>query len=484
MVGGDSAYERGGYNQSPQLEAILPVKSTAEPEKKRKEIAVVILLDISQSTAYGLQSDSKISVEKALALNIVQQMDLKDYVGIVAFNADAFTIQDMGRLSEGIDQINDKIPRLQFGGGTDMLPALDRADQMLEPYSLDKYVIIISDGVLGTRSGSRSILTEQKVAAMADKGITLYTVGVGFDTDEQFMSDLAATGKGLYFKPEAYQRLQMAFEQKDSEKNQDQYILDINNPNHFITQNVQLSNATVKDYNDVTPKSISQVLVTTNGKPIVTVWQYGLGRVAAVTTDNGNRWSPNMYLADDGKIVSAVANWAIGDLEKKKSVRIDVSDVSLGQPVDASIQSDETPQLFAMQDNGSIAEAAVKQTDRSLYTSRLTSDKTGTYDLTAVTASGMDKDAYTVNYAQEYAELGINTQELKDITDYTSGARYNASQTQDLIDDAIAYVKQGSLKEIQQKDSIAIYFVAAALGLFFIDTVIRRINELKRLKKE
>jgi len=30
--------------------------------------------------------------------------------------------------------------------------------------------------------------------------------------------------------------------------------------------------------------------------------------------------------------VSAVTNWAIGDLEKKKQVIIEVSDVSLGDP--------------------------------------------------------------------------------------------------------------------------------------------------------
>jgi len=142
-----------------------------------------------------------------------------------------------------------------------MLPALDRADQMLEPFSLDKYVIIISDGVLGTRSGSRSILTTEKVKAMADKGITVYTVGVGFDTDETFMADLAKTGNGLYFKPEAYERLKMAFEEKDSQKNLDRYTLDIYNKYHFITRNVELPDTSIKDYNDVTPKSISQVLV-------------------------------------------------------------------------------------------------------------------------------------------------------------------------------------------------------------------------------
>jgi len=296
-VGGEHSYERGQYHQTPALEAILPVQSVEEPEKKRREMAVVILMDISQSTAYGLQSDSKIAVEKALALNILKQLDFRDYVGVVAFNVEAFDIQPISRLSECIDSLEDKIPRLQFGGGTDMLPALDRADQMLEPFSLDKYVIIISDGVLGTRSGSRSILTTEKVKAMADKGITVYTVGVGFDTDETFMADLAKTGNGLYFKPEAYERLKMAFEEKDSQKNLDRYTLDIYNKYHFITRNVELPDTSIKDYNDVTPKSISQVLVTTEGlKPVITVWRFGLGRVASIATDNGNRWALHCIL--------------------------------------------------------------------------------------------------------------------------------------------------------------------------------------------
>jgi Mg-chelatase subunit ChlD len=484
VVGGERSYERGGYHQASSLEAMLPVRSVEEPEKKRKEMAVVILLDISQSTAYGLQSDSKIAVEKALALNIVKQMDLKDHVGVVAFNVEAFDIQAIGRLSESIDVIENNIPRLQFGGGTDMLSALDRADQMLEPYSLDKYVIVISDGVLGTRSGSRGILTNEKVSVMANKGITFYTVGVGFDTDEAFMADLAKTGNGLYFKPEAYERLKMAFEEKDSEKNLDRYKLDIYNKYHFITSSLELPDASIKDYNDVTPKSISQVLVTTEGlKPVITVWRFGLGRVASITTDNGNQWSPGMYTADNGKVVSSVTNWAIGDLEKKKSIRIDVADVSFGTPVDVYLKSDSAPQLFASLENGSIEEISVKQTDRDQYTARIYSRKAGTYSLKAQTASGIDQDGFSVNYPIEYGNLGINAKELKDITESTKGARYNASEMQKLIDDAIEYVRAGSLKEVKEKEPIAIYFVACALGLYFIDTVIRRINELKRLKK-
>jgi hypothetical protein len=126
----------------------------------------------------------------------------------------------------------------------------------------------------------------------------------------------------------------------------------------------------------------------------------------------------------------------------------------------------------------------VKQTDLKMYTARLPGRGMGTYSLKAVSASGSDKDGYAVNYPPEYGMLGINVKALKDITESTSGARYNASEKQHLIDDAIEYVKAGSLKEVKEKEPVAIYFVALALCLFFIDTVVRRVNELKRLKKE
>ena len=100
----------------------------------------------------------------------------------------------------------------------------------------------------------------------------------------------------------------------------------------------------------------------------------------------------------------------------------------------------------------------------------------------SITLAGTDQDGYSVNYPAEYRKLGINSKDLKDITEYTSGARYNASQMQDLIDDAIEYVKAGSLRQVKDKQPIAVYLVATALLLYFIDTVVRRVNELRRLR--
>ena len=52
------------------------------------------------------------------------------------------------------------------------------------------------------------------------------------------------------------------------------------NKNHYITADLDL-NATITGFNDVTPKPGSQRLVAmADGKPVLTVWRYGLGRVA------------------------------------------------------------------------------------------------------------------------------------------------------------------------------------------------------------
>src|SRR3972149_583920 len=66
-----------------------------------------------------------------------------------------------------------------------------------------------------------------------------------------------------------------------------EYPLTAVDSNHFITKYVNIS-ASVTGFNDVTPKLGSDRLgATTRGKPIITPWGFGLGRVASFTTDDG-----------------------------------------------------------------------------------------------------------------------------------------------------------------------------------------------------
>ncbi|MBN2250804.1 MAG: VWA domain-containing protein [Candidatus Altiarchaeota archaeon] len=483
VVGGDKAYEKGGYKDNPQLEALLPVRSVEQPEKKRKEIAVIILLDISQSTAYGLQSESKINVEKGLALNIIRQLDPKDYVGVVAFNVEAFTVSDMERLENNLGEMEDKIPRLMFGGGTDLLPGLEVADQTLKDVSYDKYVVLISDGVIGVRSTAREARTLEKVRSMGERGITVYTIGVGFDTNEAFMASLASEGRGIYFQPDAWERLKLEFEEKDADRNKDRYGIAVYDRYHFITQDLRLPETAIGNYNDVTPKSIAQVLITTEDKkPIVTAWRFGLGRVVSLTTDNGLSWSPAFYSSDNGRAVSAITNWVIGDLERKKEVLIETADVSLGRDAEVVVRSAAKPALYVQPSSGDAEELSLKQTDLELYGVQFTLNDTGVYALKALGGESEDTDAVAVNYPVEYARLGVNAEGLADISEATGGRHYGASETEALVMDAVAYVKEGSLRSVKEKTPLDFPFIAAAVSLFFVDVVARRVMEIRRLR--
>ncbi|RLI91383.1 MAG: hypothetical protein DRO89_04100 [Candidatus Altiarchaeales archaeon] len=481
VVGGDSAYERGGYHNS-YIETLLPVISTEPPEKKRKEIAVIFLIDISESTGYGLSGGTKVDVEKALAINLIRQLDSEDMVGAIAFNVDAYTISPVRRLGDIQVELENKIKSLRFGGGTDMMSSLVYAERLLKDFSGKKYVIIISDGVIKRMAMQEP--TIEQVRAMSEKGINVYTVGVGFDTDERFMRALANAGNGLYFKPEEYERLKLEFEEEKEKEEKDQYSVGVYNRYHFITRDLVQFWPSIKEFNGVTEKSISQVLVTTEGRmPIVTVWRFGLGRVVSLTTDNGLKWAPNIYYANNGELISAITNWAIGNLEKRKRVNIETWDIKSGEEAEILIKSEKEPTLILQDEDGNREEITLKQIDVDMFSGRITLERDGFYRVKAVSSLGEDMDAIAVDIPEEYRKLGVNSEELSTIAGLTHGKAYNSSEINRLEEDVLDYVKEASVRAILRKTPLQIYFIAAALSLFFLDVVVRRILDIVRLRR-
>jgi len=481
VIGGDHAYEKGNYYNS-QFEALLPVISTEPPERKRKEMAVVFLIDISESTGYGIGKESKVDVEKALAINLINQLEPQDIVGVIAFNVDAYVISDAQKLENNKEEIINKIKRLKFGGGTDMYAALTKAEKMLEKFSGDKIAILISDGVI-KRLG-RQGLTIEKVKSMSEKGIKLYSIGIGFDTDTKFMSELARAGNGRYFEPQEYQRLRLEFEEKKKEE-KEQYILEIYDKYHFITRNLKTPfYPGIKDYNGVTEKSIARTLITTRDRmPILVVWRFGLGRVASLTIDNGLRWAPNIYMERYNDLILRTVNWVISNLEKRKRVNIETNDIFSGERAEIRIKSEKRPSLFIEDPKGNEFEIKLKQIDLDIYSGDVRLDEGGFYILMASSPLGDDTDAIAVNYPREFNELGINLDNLRDIVVPTNGKLYNYSDMSELKMDVLEYVRRGSFIVVMQRTPLHIYFIIIALSLFFIDVITRRILEIIRLRK-
>jgi Mg-chelatase subunit ChlD len=487
FVGGKNSFEYGGYNNS-YIESLLPVKSTDKPIERRRDFAVVFLVDISESTEYGVGPDSKIDVEKAVVLNMIRALNANDSVGILAFNTLPYVVTPSGPIGDKYADVEDRILRLKFGGGTDMQAALEAADGMLSQYTTDKYLVIVSDGVI---SQSRFPLALGKAAQMRDKGIKTFTVGVGFDTDENFMGELARSGGGQYFslKSNPDTRLKIVFGEAADDKSKDMTPVMVSDEYHYITrslQELQTKGASVRGFNKVYEKSVSQLLLSTRGgKPILTVWRFGLGRVAAMTTDNGLDWSQNLMGVDSGKVVSGMTNWLIGDLEKGNKVRLSSRDTYLGGVVDLTVSAQSQPVVEAKnmvyQD---VPNVVLTRTGVNSYSGAFTPKNAGFYGIRTTSGPDQDLDEVAVNYPIEYGALGVDDDGLRRMAASTGARSYTSAETQTLVEDILKRVKDASTKEAMDAKHLWPYFTAAALALYFLDAAVRRLVVIFQRQKD
>ncbi len=476
FVGGRNTFEYGGYNNS-FIEGILPVTSTDKPTERRRELAVAFLIDVSESTEYGIGEDSKIDVEKALLLRMLRTLNANDSVGVIAFNTLPYSVSQLSPLGPKFTEVEDRVLRLKFGGGTKLLPAMEAADSMLRGQTVDKYVIILSDGVI---QGSRRVLNLNKAAEMRDRGVEIYAVGVGFDTDEGFMQELARSGGGQYFKSEPGERLKVVFGEAEDEKDADKTPVVLSDEYHFITRNLfELENAgaSVQDFNKVYEKNVAQMLLSTKGgKPVLTVWRFGLGRVAALTTDNGLVWSPELMKVDSGRVVTGMTNWVIGDLEKGKAVRVNAPDVHLGDGVEVAVVSDSQPSL-QVRNYETLEEPQVMLTRNGLmtYSGVFTPQSQGFYGVRAVASGEEDLDAAAVNYPREYNSLGVDEDTLMRVSGVTAGRMYSSDEVGAVVSDVLEKAREKAVKEFREPVDLWTYFAAAALIIYFLDAAARRI---------
>jgi len=88
VIGGQSSYDRGAYKGS-LIETLLPVKIGAGEESEKSDVHIVIVIDISHGTA------DYVDIEKAQAVSIIDGLDDKTNVGVIAFSTVPYKVADI-----------------------------------------------------------------------------------------------------------------------------------------------------------------------------------------------------------------------------------------------------------------------------------------------------------------------------------------------------------------------------------------------------
>ncbi len=460
VIGGKNSFDRDNYkiNGYKTYEALLPVTVGTGKEEPKKEVNVVLLIDISGSTGSTFNTGSKNAVqevEKALAVSILGDMKENDNIGVVAFESAPHTVSELGKLIDS-PGLSDKIARLSYGRGTDIAAGITAARNMLSNAHGSKSIILISDGLTG---GSPSEdIREARISSSA--GIKVFTVGVGERTDTEHMKDIAASGRGSYFEPKETDRIKIIL--GESEQSNDSYSLETMNNYHFITKNLILK-ASVSGHNFVLPKSQSQMLVTTaTNEPILTAWRFGLGRIAVLSTDDGSAWNGEMLGKENSALITRTTNWAIGDLSRNKAFDVQMSDIYLGETMEINVITKATPNSPGLN---------FTKTGEKLYTAEYQPQEPGFYRFFDAVAA--------VNYNKEFSQTGMNPA-LSQMVMATNGAFFNPDEIQEIINK----VKEDSKRTKTETQSYSWLFALAALAIFLLEIAIRRAIETKRINKQ
>jgi len=456
VIGGDNSFDYGNYENS-MFETILPVKVGLAGKEEESGMNIIIVIDVSGTTSsvFGTGStNTKINVEKAVATQIVGGLKAGDKIGVITFDFNSHLISPLSIIDEKPD-LNYTISTIQCGGysaGTLISAGLIRAEDMLKSAKGSKNIVLISDGITQYPNGAI-----KKAKLMTDKGIKTYTVGVGFDTNRQFMQDLALKGQGVYFEPTEAQRLNIIFSREPEEDKTDMMGLLTFDSNHFITQSLNL-NAKVTGFNQVIPKSSARMLITThNTNPIVSVWHFGLGRVAALTTDP-EVWAGQLLNKENSKLITRTVNWAIGNPSRNNEFDVKLKDSRIGDVAQINVISEKEPSLEGL---------SFSKIDKNSYRTTFVPKTTGFHSFfDAVMA---------VNYKREYEELGINP-DLADLVSITNGRMFDKDNTTAIVN----FIKENSKRKKIDKKSYSWIFILTALIIFLMEVCIRRIMENRK----
>lgn len=294
-LGGTNSYSLGGYKGTP-LEEVLPVNMDTPPRRERQQVALLLIVDRSASMHGFDPRTSKLELAKGAALAATQVLVADDRVGVLTFDTDTYWTVPFTRIGEGLQlsEIQDLIAGIAYGNGTDIyrgigvgLPELARQDVTV------KHAVLLTDGRSYTASDTQY---KQLMQAARDNGITLSTIAIGDDADIELLERLAEQGGGRYHFASDPQELPRLTLMETEIARQDPRVEGTFQPQpaggHPITRGFVPSRfPQLEGYVAVTVKPEAEVvLASPEQDPIMSAWQYGLGRAVAWTSDSGQEW--------------------------------------------------------------------------------------------------------------------------------------------------------------------------------------------------
>ncbi len=496
FAGGESGFGLGGWYGT-TIERILPVRMDSEKRKDEPGVAMVLVIDRS-----GSMSGQPLEMAKAAAKATADTLSSEDLLEVIAFDSTPIAVVKM-QSAKYRARIQNDIARIQPGGGTEIFPALDLAYKDLNvTRARKKHVILLTDGQ-APQGGIRE-LTQSMVA----EGQTVSTVGLGSGVDESLLRMISDLGGGRFYKVIDPTQLPRVFTRETEMVSRSAAVEEYFQPRVVapadFLRGIDMSSAPfLHGYvaTKMKPPPAQEILESEVGEPILARWHVGLGWSVAWTSDVKNLWAVEwLKWPGYGQFWGQLIRESMRQKKRQQfdmRAEIDPATGHLKASIDA-IGGDDKFQngldgkldIKVAAPNGQPAQdfkkLSMKQTAPGRYEVDYPMDRYGSFALHASLEKLVDDgkgnfksvsmaESYghvTNPYPREYLALAPDIETLQRAAEITGGK----------LDPETKAVFDPGSETITYHQDLWSRFIAAAIGVYLLDLLLRRLRLFDRKK--
>lgn len=475
VSGGENSYGVGGYANTP-LEQTLPVTMDIPQHKETPDIAVVLIVE-------DLESNPAINISKEAAKGVVGLLTPRDQVGISGGCGALVAPMQHVTNRTAIDNIIDTMDPCDPGS---YLPDLANAETaLLKTNAKIKHVILLGDG--DTFEGPE---TTAQLIKMANEHISVSTVATNANDYQQLglMQQIATLGKGRFYRaddPSVIPQILLKETQQATRRAiiTDPFVPAIVGSNPILTGLGALPGLT--GYVATTPKPTGQiVLISDKDDPVLAVWQYGLGRVVAWTSDALGLWTANWLRWNAApRWWANLVTWALPTPDSSLNVNAAVSGgsghLTVDLPAGTSVEpgSQQQVQVKIIAPDLSQESVTLQPTAPRRWEGNFPTTEVGAYILQVSWQGASDRLGTTtglvVPYSPEFLSTGTDTHFLTSLARAGGGALLSPGGTSGAF--------ASNLPPVSAAIPITFWLLALAALLLPIDIAARRLASLEFL---
>ena len=435
-IGGPHSFSGGAYARS-TLEDALPVLSISTPRRVSAPLALMLVLDKSGSMADSVAGVAKVDMVKVAAASALDKLNDGDSVGVLAFDdtnhwiVNFHTVQGLNDKARIRAQIN----TLSADGDTYIYPALRDAEKsVLTVPTVYRHIVLLTDG-----QGEQDAPFDALIQRMRREHITLSTIGVGTDVQQDELQRWAKEGGGAFHyvaDPHDIPRIvvnETRYGTTGNAQVKGHVRLGVAAASPLLRALSGRSLPSISAYDTTSPKATAQVSVqSAAGDPVLSSWQYGLGRAVAWTSDAGTQWATAWSPARQQQFWVDAAHWAMrgpapGAQTPQLSLQNGVLQVSQSSHTSDGLFDDSvSPRVRVVMPDGTARVVALPLTAPGSYTAALPATQPGVYTASPVNgdhqpAASGDIAAVVAPYPAEYASQGVDTAFLTHLSEASGG---------------------------------------------------------------